>query len=66
MNAVPGCAPLPSAWILDLMTRVNIAANGACPNAALVIRARRIARTAWSMYTYKTEFDLTRLTKSLP
>jgi len=27
--------------------------------------ARRIARTAWSMYTYKTEFDPTRLTKAL-
>jgi hypothetical protein len=34
-------------------------------SAALVILARRIARTAWSMYAYKTEFDPTRLTKSL-
>ena len=33
--------------------------------AALVILARRIARTAWSMYTYKTEFDPERLTKGL-
>ncbi len=33
--------------------------------AALVILARRIARTAWSMYTYKTEFDPARITKSL-
>jgi hypothetical protein len=27
--------------------------------------ARRLARTAWSMYTYKTEFDPGRLTKGL-
>ena len=33
--------------------------------AALVILARRIARTAWSMYTYKTDFDPARLTKAL-
>jgi transposase len=33
--------------------------------AALVILARRIARTAWSMYTYRTEFDPVRLAKSL-
>jgi len=33
--------------------------------AALVILARRIARTAWSMYTYKTKFDPARLTKGL-
>ena len=33
--------------------------------AALVILARRIARTAWSIYTYKTEFDPARLTNPL-
>jgi transposase len=31
--------------------------------AALVILARRIARTAWSMYTHKTTFDAQRITK---
>jgi transposase len=40
-------------------------AKGLSSTAALVILARRIARTAWSMYTYKTEFDPARLTKSL-
>ena len=40
-------------------------AKGLSSTAALVIVARRIARTAWSMYTYKTEFDPARLTKSL-
>jgi transposase len=40
-------------------------AKGLSTTAALVILARRIARTAWSMYTYKTEFDPARLTKSL-
>jgi len=39
--------------------------KGLSSTAALVILARRIARTAWSMYTYKTEFDPARLTKSL-
>jgi len=38
-------------------------AKGLSSTAALVILARRIARTAWSMYTYKTEFDPARLTK---
>jgi hypothetical protein len=33
--------------------------------AALVNLALHIARTAWSIYTYKTEFDPARLTKSL-
>lgn len=40
-------------------------AKGLSTTAALVILARRIARTAWSMYTYNTEFDPARLTKSL-
>jgi transposase len=40
-------------------------AKGLSSTAALVILARRIARTAWSMYTYKTDFDPARLTKSL-
>lgn len=40
-------------------------AKGLSSTAALVILARRIARTAWSMYTYKTEFDPARLTKAL-
>ena len=39
--------------------------KGLSTTAALVILARRIARTAWSMYTYNTEFDPARLTKSL-
>jgi hypothetical protein len=33
--------------------------------AALIILARRIARTAWSIYTYKTNFNSARLTKAL-
>jgi len=37
-------------------------AKGLSGTAALVILARRIARTAWSIYTYKTEFDPLRLT----
>ena len=37
-------------------------AKGLSTTAALVILARRIARTAWSIYTYKTEFDPARLT----
>ncbi len=37
-------------------------AKGLSSTAALVILARRIARTAWSIYTYKTEFDPARLT----
>jgi transposase len=40
-------------------------AKGLSSTATLVILARRIARTAWSMYTYKTAFDPTRLTKAL-
>jgi transposase len=40
-------------------------AKGLPTTAALVILARRIARTAWSIYTHKTEFDPTRLTKAL-
>jgi len=32
-------------------------AKGLSSTATFVILARRIARTAWSMYTYKTEFD---------
>ena len=40
-------------------------AKGLSGTAALVILARRIARTAWSIYTYKTEFDPARLTNPL-
>jgi len=32
-------------------------AKGLSSTATLVILARRIARTAWSIYTHKTEFD---------
>ena len=39
--------------------------KGLSGTAALVILARRIARTAWSMYTYQTEFDPGRLMKGL-
>jgi len=39
--------------------------KGLSSTAVLVILARRIARTAWSMYTYKTEFDPALLTKGL-
>lgn len=39
--------------------------KGLSSTAVIVILARRIARTAWSMYTYKTKFDPGRLTKSL-
>lgn len=38
-------------------------AQGLPTTAALVILARRIARTAWSIYTHKTTFDAERLTK---
>ena len=37
-------------------------AKGLSSTATLVILARRITRTAWSIYTYKTEFDPARLT----
>lgn len=40
-------------------------AKGLSTTACFVILARRIARTAWSMYTYKTEFDSARFTKGL-
>ena len=40
-------------------------AKGLSSTATLVILARRIARTAWSIYTHKTEFDPLRLTNPL-
>jgi transposase len=40
-------------------------AKGLSSTATFVILARRIARTAWSIYTYKTEFDPGRLVKPL-
>lgn len=40
-------------------------AKGLSSTAAPVILARRIARTAWSIYTYKTDVDPARLTKGL-
>ena len=40
-------------------------AKGLSSTATLVILARRIARTAWSIYTHKTEFDPGRLTNHL-
>ena len=40
-------------------------ANGLSSTETFVIIARRIARTAWSIYTRKTEFDPGRLTKCL-
>src|SRR6202795_2041162 len=40
-------------------------AKGLSSTATLVILARRIARTAWSIYTHKTEFDPSRLTNPL-
>lgn len=39
--------------------------KGLSSTATFVILARRIARTAWSIYTYKTDFDPARLTNSL-
>src|SRR5262250_772565 len=39
--------------------------KGLSSTATLVILARRIARTAWSIYTHKTQFDPARLTRSL-
>ena len=36
--------------------------KGLSSTATLVILARRIARTAWSIYTHKTQFDPERLT----
>jgi transposase len=38
-------------------------AKGLSSTATLVILARRIARTAWSMHTHKTTFDVERLTQ---
>jgi hypothetical protein len=40
-------------------------AKGLAITAALVILARRIARTAWSGYTHKTQFVPQRLTTGL-
>jgi transposase len=40
-------------------------AQGLSSTAALVVLARRIARTAWSIYTHKTTFDAERITKAL-
>ena len=40
-------------------------AKGLSGTAALVILARRIARAAWSIYTYKTDFDAARLMNPL-
>ncbi len=39
--------------------------KGLSSTAVLVILARRIARTAWSIFTYKTEFDSKRLISAL-
>ena len=39
--------------------------KGLSSTAVFVILARRIARTAWSIYTHKTEFDPERLTSAL-
>ena len=39
--------------------------KGLSSTAVLVILARRIARTAWSIYTHKTEFDSKRLISAL-
>ncbi len=40
-------------------------AKGLSTTAALVVIARRIARTAWSVYTHKTDFDPKRVALSL-
>jgi hypothetical protein len=40
----------------------HLPGQGLSSTAALVILARRIARTAWSIYTHKTDFDPSRLT----
>jgi transposase len=40
-------------------------AKGLSTTAALVVIARRIARTAWSIYTHKTEFDPKRVALNL-
>lgn len=40
-------------------------AKGLSSTETFVILARRIARTAWSLYTHKTTFDPARLTKAL-
>jgi transposase len=40
-------------------------AKGLSTTAALVIIARRIARTAWSVYTHKNDFDPKRVALSL-
>ena len=40
-------------------------AKGLSTTAALVIIARRIARTAWSVYTHKTDFDPKRVALTL-
>jgi transposase len=38
-------------------------AKGLSPTAALVVIARKIARTAWSIYTHNTTFDPARITQ---
>ena len=40
-------------------------AKGLSTTAALVVIARRIARTAWSLYTHKTDFDPKRVALAL-
>lgn len=40
-------------------------ANGLSTTAALVVIARRIARTAWSIYTHKSDFDPKRVSLAL-
>jgi transposase len=40
-------------------------AKGLSTTAALVVIARRIARTAWSVYTHKTDFDPKRVALAL-
>jgi len=39
--------------------------RGLSSTAVFAILARRIARTAWSIYTHKTEFDPKRLISAL-
>jgi transposase len=40
-------------------------AKGLSSTAALIVLARRIARVAWSMYTYNTEFQTARIKNAL-
>ena len=70
-GAVQSAAPLCEGCVANRLRRSHLVllphyrGKGLSSTAALVILARRLARIAWSIYTYKTDFDPGRLTKGL-